>query len=62
MLGVSAMKQMTTTICKDAGLAELDRQFDTVFKAALGKARDSMPSRLRAEQTGCEPASTENGR
>lgn len=48
----AAKGQVQTMICKDAGLAELDRQLDAVFKAALGKARNSTPSRLRAEQTG----------
>lgn len=39
-------------ICKDAGLAALDRKLNGVFKAATAKARDAMPARLRSEQRG----------
>jgi uncharacterized protein YecT (DUF1311 family) len=47
-----AKGQATTLICKDAGLAALDRQLDGVYKAALAKAKDQMPARLRSEQSG----------
>jgi uncharacterized protein len=47
-----AQGDVETLICKDAGLAALDRQLDGVYKAALAKARDAMPARLRAEQRG----------
>jgi uncharacterized protein len=39
-------------ICKDEGLAALDRKLDEVYKAALAKARDDVPQFLRAEQRG----------
>jgi uncharacterized protein YecT (DUF1311 family) len=39
-------------ICQDPGLAALDRQLDAAYKAAMAKARDDMPARLRAEQVG----------
>lgn len=47
-----AQGEVQTLICKDAGLAALDRQLDGVYKAAMGKARDAMPAQLRAEQRG----------
>lgn len=39
-------------ICGDEGLSALDRKLDGVYKAALAKARDDMPTVLRAEQRG----------
>jgi uncharacterized protein len=39
-------------ICKDEGLAALDRKLDEVYKAALAKARDEMPRILKTEQRG----------
>ena len=47
-----AQGEVQTLICKDAGLAALDRQLDGVYKAAMTKARDGMPAQLRAEQRG----------
>jgi uncharacterized protein len=39
-------------ICKDEGLAALDRKLDGVYKAARAKARDDVPKTLVAEQRG----------
>ena len=39
-------------ICSDAALTALDRQLDTVFKAATAKARGKAAATLRAEQRG----------
>jgi uncharacterized protein len=47
-----AQGEVETLICKDAELARLDRTLDGVYKAALAKARDAMPARLRADQRG----------
>lgn len=47
-----ASGEVETLICKDAGLAALDRQLDDVYKAAQKKARNGMLTRLRAEQRG----------
>jgi len=47
-----ATGQVPTLVCKDAGLATLDRQLDGVYKAAMAKARDKMPAQLRSEQSG----------
>jgi len=44
--------EVETLICRDAGLAALDRSLDGVYKAALAKARDGMAARLRADQRG----------
>lgn len=38
-----ALGEVETLICKDAGLAVLDRTLDGVSKAALAKARDAKP-------------------
>ncbi|MCC7035250.1 MAG: MliC family protein [Acidobacteria bacterium] len=47
-----AKGEVEQLICKDAALAALDRKLDGVYKAALAKARDGMPARLRTEQRG----------
>ena len=47
-----ASGDVETLICKDAGLAALDRTLDGVYKAAMKKARDGMPARLKADQRG----------
>jgi len=47
-----AQGEVETLICKDEGLAALDRKLDDVYKAALAKARDAMPQTLRVEQRG----------
>lgn len=47
-----AKGQVQSLICKDAGLAALDRQLDGVFKAAMAKAKDGLPAQLRSEQRG----------
>ncbi len=39
-------------ICKDEGLAALDRRLDEVYRAAQAKARDDMPQYLKVEQRG----------
>lgn len=39
-------------ICADEGLAALDRKLDSVYKAAMAKAKDGLPDTLRAEQRG----------
>lgn len=39
-------------ICKDPALAALDRQLDTVYKAAAAKASGSLAGQLRGEQRG----------
>jgi uncharacterized protein len=47
-----AQGEVEQLICKDEGLAALDRKLDDVYKAALGKARDDVPQFLRTEQRG----------
>jgi uncharacterized protein len=47
-----AQGEVEPLICRDEGLAALDRKLDEVYKAALAKARDAMPQTLRAEQRG----------
>jgi len=47
-----AQGEVQALICRDQGLAALDRQLDGVYEAALGKAKDAMPQTLRAEQRG----------
>lgn len=47
-----AQGEVETLICKDAGLAALDRKLDEVYKAASGKAKGQMLAELRAEQRG----------
>ena len=47
-----AQGEVEQLICKDPGLAALDRKMDGVYKAALAKARDQMPAILRTEQRG----------
>ncbi len=47
-----AQGQVEQLICKDQGLAALDRTLDEVYKAALAKARDGVPQLLRTEQRG----------
>ncbi len=47
-----ASGEVETLICKDADLAALDRKLDGVYAAAMKKARDGMPARLRADQRG----------
>jgi uncharacterized protein len=39
-------------VCGDGGLAALDRQLNEVYVAALAKAANERPPRLRAEQRG----------
>ena len=47
-----AQGEVEQLICKDEGLAALDRKLDEVYKAALAKARDDVPQFLRTEQRG----------
>lgn len=47
-----AQGEVQQLVCKDQGLAALDRKLDGVYKAALAKARDGMAATLRAEQRG----------
>jgi uncharacterized protein YecT (DUF1311 family) len=47
-----AQGEVEQLICKDEGLAALDRKLDEVYKAALAKARDDVPRFLRTEQRG----------
>lgn len=47
-----AQGEVEQLICKDEGLAALDRKLDEVYKAALAKARDDVPQLLRTEQRG----------
>ena len=47
-----AQGEVEHLICKDEGLAALDRKLDEVYKAALAKARDDVPQWLRTEQRG----------
>jgi len=47
-----AQGEVQQLICKDEGLAALDRKLDAVYKAALAKARDDVPQVLRTEQRG----------
>jgi len=47
-----AQSEVEQLICKDEGLAALDRKLDEVYKAALAKARDDVPQLLRTEQRG----------
>lgn len=46
-----AQGEVQQLICKDAGLAALDRKLDGVYKAASAKARETL-STLRTEQRG----------
>jgi len=54
-----AQGEVEKLICKDEGLATLDRKLDEVYKAAQAKARDAMPQILRAEQRGWVKARNE---
>jgi uncharacterized protein YecT (DUF1311 family) len=47
-----AQGEVQQLVCKDEGLAALDRRLDEVYKAALAKARDDVPQLLRTEQRG----------
>jgi uncharacterized protein len=47
-----AQGEVEQLVCKDEGLAALDRKLDETYKAALAKARDAMPQTLRTEQRG----------
>jgi uncharacterized protein YecT (DUF1311 family) len=47
-----AQGEVEQLICRDEGLAALDRKLDEVYKAALAKARDDVPRFLRTEQRG----------
>ena len=47
-----AQGEVEQLICRDEGLAALDRQLDGVYKAAQAKARDEVPKTLVAEQRG----------
>jgi uncharacterized protein len=47
-----AQGEVEQLICRDEGLAALDRKLDEVYKAALAKARDDVPRLLRTEQRG----------
>lgn len=54
-----AQGEVEELICKDEGLAALDRRLDTVYKAALVKARNEVPPVLRSEQRGWVKARNE---
>lgn len=47
-----AQGEVEKTICSDASLAALDRQLDTVYKAAAAKAQGKLATRLREDQRG----------
>ena len=47
-----AAGEVEKQVCSDASLAALDRQLDTVYKAATAKASQSLIKTLRAEQRG----------
>ncbi len=47
-----ASGEVEQLICADEGLAALDRKLDGVYKAALAKARDDVPTFLRTTQRG----------
>lgn len=47
-----AQGQVEQLICKDAGLAALDRTLDGVYRAATAKAKGQPASPLRSEQRG----------
>jgi uncharacterized protein len=47
-----AQGEVEQLVCRDEGLAALDRKLDEVYKAALGKARDDVPQFLKTEQRG----------
>jgi uncharacterized protein len=47
-----AQGEVEQLVCRDEGLAALDRELDAVYKAALAKARDDVPQFLRTEQRG----------
>ncbi len=47
-----AQGEVESLVCKDAGLAALDRKLDEVFKAATAKAQGRELATLRAEQRG----------
>jgi len=47
-----ASGQIETLICTDASLTALDRKLDETYKAALKKAKGTLPTLLRADQRG----------
>lgn len=47
-----AQGEVAQLICKDEGLAALDRKLDRVYKAAQAEARDDVGKTLVAEQRG----------
>ena len=49
-----AQGEVEQLVCKDEGLAALDRKLDGVYKAAVAqaRARDDVPNTLTAEQRG----------
>jgi uncharacterized protein YecT (DUF1311 family) len=47
-----AQGEVEKQICSDAALAALDRQLDTVYKAATAKATGKLATTLRSEQRG----------
>jgi uncharacterized protein len=48
----AATGSMEALICRDSGLARLDRQLAQVYSAAQEKAKNEHPPTLRAEQRG----------
>jgi uncharacterized protein len=48
----AATGSMEAMICRDSGLARLDRQLAQVYAAAQDKAKNERPPTLRAEQRG----------
>jgi uncharacterized protein len=47
-----AQGEVETLVCKDEGLAALDRKLDEVYKAAQARAKNEVPPVLVAEQRG----------
>jgi uncharacterized protein len=47
-----ARGEVEQLVCRDEGLAALDRKLNEVYKAALARALDDVPQMLRTEQRG----------
>ncbi|MBK6854262.1 MAG: DUF1311 domain-containing protein [Burkholderiales bacterium] len=47
-----AKGEVETLVCSDASLAALDQRLDTVYQAAVAKAKGKLANQLRAEQRG----------